>query len=273
MVSRLAVLPRFAISIVVCVVGALTATVTFAASQASAPTAPVAARAAADQSPQELVVPDVRKQAYVFAKGTLEDSGFAWKVSGAVRGFAANTVELQSPAPGTKVYDTGAPLVTVTLARNKGYAEAGEFEMQSGYGPTALKPVVAPKPVQPVTPAPVEQARAKKQPAPAQTKRTPAFEVAGAPAEPLDEIPLTQRAKELAAYVEAHPKPNDRAVQHWLYQHAWIVEGAKFGWWRGAEALEELLRVDKRVFELWGIGAKSEAQARRALAEVKARSR
>src|SRR4051794_13159455 len=46
---------------------------------------------------QVLVVPDVRRQAYVFAKGILSDAGFAWKVQGAVPGLAANLVASQSP--------------------------------------------------------------------------------------------------------------------------------------------------------------------------------
>jgi hypothetical protein len=62
-------------------------------------------------------------------------------------------------------------------------------------------------------------------------------------------------------------------VRHWLYQHEWIVTGARFGWWRGAAALETLIRVDERVQRQWGIGAKSEAAARRALAAVRAKSR
>ena len=49
-----------------------------------------------------LVVPDVRRQVYVFAKGMLVDAGFAWKVEGGVRGFAANTVATQSPPPGLR---------------------------------------------------------------------------------------------------------------------------------------------------------------------------
>ena len=36
--------------------------------------------------------------------------------------------------------------------------------------------------------------------------RKPAFTVAGAPAEPLDEIVLSARAKQLAAWVEKHPR-------------------------------------------------------------------
>ena len=68
-------------------------------------------------------------------------------------------------------------------------------------------------------------------------------------------------------------KPKTPAnIQHWLYQHAWIVTGAKFGWWHGADALETLIRVDQHVEREWGIGAKSEAVARAALSQVRRRS-
>ena len=43
-------------------------------------------------TPDALTVPQVTGQAYVFAKGILEDGGFAWHVTGPVQGFAANTV-------------------------------------------------------------------------------------------------------------------------------------------------------------------------------------
>src|SRR3989442_8279775 len=64
-----------------------------------------------------VVVPDVTGQAFVFAKGTLEDTGLAWKVIGKVHGYAANKVAGQSPAAGTRLRDTGAPTITVTLER------------------------------------------------------------------------------------------------------------------------------------------------------------
>ena len=60
---------------------------------------------------EPLLVPDVRRQPYVFAKGILEDAGFAWKVNGAVGGYAGNLVAEQRPAPGTLVVDTGRPLM------------------------------------------------------------------------------------------------------------------------------------------------------------------
>lgn len=87
--------------------------------------------------PLTLVVPDVRREAFVFAKGQLQDAGFAWKVKGGVPGFPANVVLSQSPAPGTKLVDTGAPLITITLQRNKQYGTKGLPEDTSPYAPTA----------------------------------------------------------------------------------------------------------------------------------------
>src|SRR5438105_9266832 len=49
----------------------------------------------------KLTVPDVTGQAYVFAKGILQDQGFAWHVTGPVQGFAANVVANQNPGAGT----------------------------------------------------------------------------------------------------------------------------------------------------------------------------
>ncbi len=101
-------------------------------------------------------------------------------------------------------------------------------------------------------------------------RRPPAFHVLGAPREPLDEIPLPARARHLDAWLTAVRRPTAANQRHWLYQHAWIVTGAKFGWWHGAEALRALIRVDRRVESQWGIGYRSEAAARRALAAVEA---
>ena len=90
--------------------------------------------------PLTIVVPDVRNEAFVFAKGQLQDAGFAWKVNGGVPGYPANIVVSQSPAPGTKLVDTGSPLITVTLEKNKGYGQKGEPQDSSPYAPTANKP-------------------------------------------------------------------------------------------------------------------------------------
>ena len=118
------------------------AAVTFAAGEAPSqqPTTPPAA-AAAPAAPTTLVVPDVRGQVYVFAKGILEDGGFAWKVEGSVGGYAASTVDAQSPAPGTVLENTGAPTIVLRLAKNPRYPEKGTPENRSPYSGTLVKPV------------------------------------------------------------------------------------------------------------------------------------
>jgi len=85
-----------------------------------------------------LVVPNVQGQAYVFAKGILEDAGFAWHVTGG-NGFAANTVVSQSLKPGTRVRDTGAPLVMLTVVSNDGYPESGTPDNRAPYRGTAVR--------------------------------------------------------------------------------------------------------------------------------------
>jgi PASTA domain len=231
-----------------------------------------------------LVVPDVAGQAFVFAKGTLEDTGFAWRVTGGVHGYAANKVATQSPLAGTKVRDTGAPTITVTLARTS-YAEKGEPEDVSPYLGTALEPISLPKAVPDASPAPVAPKPAEKTAAPktaTPTKaakaatpaaRLPAFVLPNAPKEPLKEMPLPERARLLSAWIAAHPKPTSARVRHFLFQHAWIVTGASFGWWHGAEALRQLIAADRVAERRWGIGKKSELVARKALAEVEAKTK
>ena len=273
MAGLASLLPRFVALPLVVLLG--TATLTFAAnSQLTSPSTPV--EPAVSALPTVLVVPDVRRQAFVFAKGTLEDAGFSWKVSGSVEGFAANIVSSQSPEPGTRVVDTGNPTIQVTLAANGQYKQEGSPENGAPYPGTAVKVAGAETPA--VTPAPdVEPAAPAAQPKPAAkpkattSKRPPAFTVPGGTAEPLDEMALPARAKALGRYVASHPA-NAASVNHFLYQHAWIVTGAEFGWWRGAEALRLLVAVDRQAQQRWGNGAKSESLARAALARVKAKS-
>jgi hypothetical protein len=99
--------------------------------------------------------------------------------------------------------------------------------------------------------------------------RPVAFHVPGAPKEPLNEIPLPARARRLEAWLTLSRGPTAANQRYWLYQHAWIVTGARFGWWHGAKALRVLIRVDRRVESQWGIGYRSEAVARGALAAVR----
>jgi len=225
-----------------------------------------------------VAVPDVTGQAFVFAKGALEDAGFAWKVAGSVHGYAANRVVSQSPAAGTKLKDTGAPLVDVTLARTS-YAQTGEPEDVSPYMATAVVPAtpVATAPVKvPATISAAEHKIAAKpaaKPSAKISKRPPAFAVPGAPKEPLKEMPLADRARLLRTWLYGHPKPTNANVSHFLYQNAWVVTGAKFGWWHGAQALQLLIAADQSAERVWGVGSKSELAARHALAEVEARSR
>src|SRR5206468_497521 len=146
-----------------------------------------------------------------FAKGSLEDVGLSWRVTGSVHGFAANTVLSQSPEAGTKLLDTGAPLVTLTLKRNAGYSQAGEAEDVSPYTATPARPAelaAQPLPAATVqtpaatTPASTTATAKPKAPAAPKKKTTAAtpqarpadFVVAGARAEPLDEMPLPERA-------------------------------------------------------------------------------
>jgi hypothetical protein len=277
-------LPRIAV-VVVLALGA-GAGLTYAAGQQIAATPPAATTTAA-QKPLTLTVPDLRNQAFVFAKGQLQDGGFAWRVAGSVRGFAANTVVAQSPAAGTKLVDTGAPLVTLTLARNSGYPQTGSPQDASSYTGTPLRladAAVAAAPALPkATPATAQPAAAQPAAAPpaarqakpkaVPAKRPPDFVVPGARREPLDEIPLPARAAALGTWLAAHPKKTNANVAHWLFQNSWIVAGARMGWWHGAEALRTLVTVDARTEAVWGIGGKSRALAQQALAEVEARSR
>ncbi|HSX21344.1 MAG TPA: PASTA domain-containing protein [Gaiellaceae bacterium] len=123
----------------VAVVAALgaSATLTYAAGRQLAATPPSTPAKASKLA--TVVVPDLRGEAFVFAKQQLQDSGFAWRVVGGVDGYAANTVVAQSPAAGTTLVDTGAPLVKVTLTRNGRYRPSGEPQNTSPYGPTAAR--------------------------------------------------------------------------------------------------------------------------------------
>jgi len=280
-------LPRAVIVAVVWILG--TAAFTFAADSTIVGPSPSAKPTQPAQA-QELVVPSVVGQAYVFSKGILEDAGFAWRVTGSVRGYSSNRVLTQSPAPGTRVVDTGAPTVTLRLVRGA-YEQLGTPQDSAPYAGTAIRlaglaAVTTPAKKKTTTKKPTpakKSAPAKKHAAPKKavkhhtrkhtaTPRPAAFTVRNAPKEPLDEIALPTRALRLEAWVAGKPR-NASNVQHWLYQHAWIVTGAKFGWWHGAQALQTLIRVDQRVQRQWGIGARSEAVARATLAQVSRKSR
>jgi hypothetical protein len=235
--------------------------------------------------PDTVRVPDVRDQAYVFAKGILEDAGFSWRVVGSVEGYAANLVAVQYPAPETLVLDTGAPTIELRLEHNPDYSERGVPENSSSYEGTALRFTSDPNETQrggepeggrgdePPPAAKAEKDESVKEDEvgdePRDSEgRKPDFVVHGAPAEPADEMPLPDRARLVEQRIGAAKKPTRKLVRWWLYQHSWIVTGARFGWHDGAEALRILVRVDRSIQARWDFGVRSTRVAKRALAEV-----
>jgi PASTA domain-containing protein len=278
MASRLAaLLPRLLALTVIWLLGTATYTVAAGGGEKTA----VESAKPASKRPEVIVVPDVRRQAYVFAKGILQDAGFAWRVEGSVQGYAANTVTVQSPAPGKRVVDNGAPTVVLRLARNSAYSERGLPENVSPFQGTQIvlasslkketpkQPPAppAPQPQPQPQPQPEPQSQPQPQPQPAET-REPDFVVPGAPKEPADELRLPARARKLAERIDAAAKPTKNLVNFWLYQHSWIVYGARYGWADGAEALRILIGIDEKLQRRWDFGAQSERVARKALAYV-----
>jgi hypothetical protein len=298
------------------------------AEQAQPPATLPAEPPASEDGTQPLLVPDVRGLPLVFAKGVLEDAGFAWKVDGKPQGYAVNLVASQKVAPGTKVVDTGAPVIVLRLRENPAYDELGMPMNESPYPGTKLvlaeadgaeagaEPDASTEPdksadasgdgasaadesadastdgeaetaepgdagssageaageTQPAETVDVELAGAEDAAADEESTRPPAFNVPGAPAEPLDDIALPERARQLQAWANDLDKLGAAALDHYAYQHAWIVTGAGFGWWRGAEALRTLIRVDETMQSRFDVGRENEAQARAALAEVERKS-
>jgi hypothetical protein len=287
-----AIVPRMAVIGLVWLLA--TATLTYAAGEKLTTTPAKVPTPVATPRPT-LIVPDIRGQAFVFAKGILEDGGFGWRVTGSVHGYSTNVVSTQEPAPGTRVVDTGAPTLKLTLGRGT-YPQDGTAQNTSPYaGTSILLPRRSSAAVQKPVAGKAKAARSKPAAKPAlkharraaaKPKRTaakrkltatgsrpPAFVVHGAPKEPLDEIPLTTRAQRLSAWLTPSRGPTAANQRYWLYQHAWIVTGARFGWWHGAAALRLLIAVDRRVESQWGIGRRSESVARSALAGVEAKSK
>jgi len=129
---RILTLPRLTAAAAACLL--VSATISLAADKPAKAKEP--AQAAAPK--QVLVVPDVRGQLFVFASGMLEDGGFGWRVRGSVGGYPANVVTSQKPKAGTHVINTGAPTITLRLARGKG-AQVGQPENRSPYGASLIR--------------------------------------------------------------------------------------------------------------------------------------
>ena len=284
-----ALIPRLLALTVIWLLGA--ATFTLAADKKATPPTTGADPAQAAK-PTVLTVPDVRNKAYVFAKGILQDAGLAWRVRGAVQGYSANVVVWQSPSPGSRVIDNGAPIVSVRLSKNAAYGERGLPENEAPYTgtrvvyltdwreaheqftqSTSTQATTSEPSTTTAETAPTTTTEPSTTTEPEPETRKPDFEVPGAPAEPADEVTLSQRARQLAKRMDAMPKPTNRLVNYWLYQHSWIVTGARFGWHDGAEALRILIKVDQSLERRFDFGARSERVARRALAYVEAQKK
>ena len=170
--------------------------------------------------------------------------------------------------PGTRVIADGAPTVVLRLSRNGAYEQEGVPENVSPYAGKPARLVGAAQPKR--KPAQAAARRAHAEAARSRRRRRATPKPRGRPPASLrSQSPvlrrsrstrssLSARAKQLAAWVEKHRGGPRANVDHWLYQHNWIVTGAAFGWANGAEALRTLIAVDKRVQKLWGIGAQSE---------------
>ena len=184
--------------------------------------------------------------------------------------------------------DTGSPTIVLRLERNPAYAERGLPENVSPYKGTRLVLVGAKAAKDPPTRSDPEAKRAEAEgrgqeaseeeraprlplaPAGTAQARLPAFR-AHRPSRPTRcRYPTAPGCSRSAS--PARREPTQSLVNYWLFQHSWLVTGAKFGWHDGAEALRILVRVDQSMQSRWGIGAKSAAVARAALAEVESKS-
>ena len=279
-----ALLPRAVIVALVWILG--TAAFTLAADNTIVgPSTPnPSAGAAAAQT--ELVVPSVSGQAYVFAKGILEDSGFAWRVVGSVRGYSSNRVITQSPAAGTRVVDTGAPTVIVRLVRGP-YDQLGRPVDVSPYRGTAIrlaglaavtKPAVTPK----HKPAPKPKAKRNAEAcreaeghcqAEGQGSAAPARVHARRRAQGAARRDGAAGPRARAPALGRQP-PEDRreraplALPARLDRHRRAVRLVARS--RGAS---DPVAVDQQVERQWGIGGKSQAVAKAALAQVRRKSK
>ena len=197
-------------------------------------------------APTPLVsVPDVRGQAYVFAKER-------WRSAASPGGSSArwpatpptpSSRRRRRPVPGSST--PACPRsCSASSAASTPRREAGERIALHGHEDPlpppdggsegqarGAKPKAKSKPVA----KPKTKPRAKPKPK-VTSARPAAFPVARRPRRPQDELALPERARRLEQWLRTHSKPTNANVQHWLYQHEWLVTGARFGWWRGAAA-------------------------------------
>src|SRR5687767_13729278 len=91
--------------------------------------------------------------------------GYTWKATEGVNGFATTLVAEHSPAAGTRLVDTVAPMITLRLDRNVKYAEEGVPENFAPFGGTrVLRPGAAKPPVAKPSARPKKSPPAAKRP-------------------------------------------------------------------------------------------------------------
>ena len=110
------------------------------ASDDSTATEPLSTAPPPTQDPLEeatvLVVPDVRRQTYVFAKGFLEDAGFPWQAAGTIKVTRSNRVSMA---------ESRAPLLRREHGRPRDVSQAFFFWGTPNEGfPRTTRPTAAP---------------------------------------------------------------------------------------------------------------------------------
>ncbi len=192
--------------------------------------------------------------------------------------------ENESPYDGTEAIVIGGTSTSPHALESQEEAMA-EPEQPSATPTEAPEPTNEATEAEPEPATPLEEPQSKPAPAPTNPKAEsdetssadssgadpdgPDFVVPGAPEEPPGAMPLPERAAMISEKLAQHPSATPELVDWYLYQHEWVIAGAKFGWSQGAEALEVLIEVDLALYERWGIGARSADHARETLKEVK----
>ena len=178
--------------------------------------------------------------------------------------------------------DTGAPTVSLTLARTGGYRERGRARERLAVSPGDCRPHFGGRACvrrrgrtrggsRSRSAAQAEAAsrrRAKRDRAAA-----PAFAVAGAPKEPLDEITLPARARAARRLGRASTRSRPRRTSTTGSTSTPGSSPAPAS--AGPTATRRssvLIAVDREVERAWGVGSKSRAEAEQALAEVRKRT-
>ena len=171
-------------------------------------------------------------------EGHLEDAGFAWRVVGHVHGYAANIVATQYPLR-VRASSTRARRLSCSRSRRTG-SYGRKARPRTRPRTSVRERELAGRRDAGTPPSPRRQAEGRRSRKP--RKRT----VAQAAARPRSRSPVRRRSRwtrsrcpsargASSRFVAKHPQADAAARRTTgCYQHAWIVTGAKFGWWRGA---------------------------------------